>query len=318
MYYPLLRGKQFELKALREFSAKYPNSNRVVPIIEPVNQSLSPLIQGIDDMLANRMSFAIIMNPKIGDFKHDNVKFDLLQQKPDLLEHRDNWTPAYLVDRDSAKVLKLIEDSQNSEKVMLVIKSAIELDDENFHRLLFSDKVGYIVHDFETSSRRVKSQLLRTGKRIIELNDCFKSKKRNADYLDQEDELFSESPFYYQEDGFFGFSDYTALPSEYVEGGMLPYAIAIHLTYQKAEDQIFVHHFVSDTNLSQSDPKRKFREAAKKVEHFFVDKPHTDAVNDLVERANDSDGYPGLGYLKKLSISNHLELINGLLSEEEV
>lgn len=315
MYYPLLRGKQFELKALREFSAKYPNTNRIVPIIEPVNQSLSPLIQGIDDMLANSMNFAIIMNPRIGDFKHDNVKFDLLQQKPDLLEHRDNWIPAYLVNKDSAKILQLIDDSQN-EDVMLVIKSAIGLDDENMHSLLFSDKVGYIVHDFETSSRRVKSQLTHTEKRIIELNDCFVSKKRNADYLDQEDELFSESPFYYNEDGFYGFSDYTALPSEYVEGGMLPYAIAIHLTYQKAEDQIFVHHFVSDTNMSQSDPKRKFREAAKKVETFFADKPHTEAVNDIIERVNDSDGYPGLGYLKKLSISNHLELMNGLLTEE--
>lgn len=315
MYYPLLRGKQFELKALREFSNKYPNTNRIVPIIEPVNKNLGPLIQGIDEMLANGLVFAIIMNPKIGDFKHDTVHFDLIEQKPELLELRDKWIPAYVVNKDSEKILQLIEESQE-EEVMLVIKSAIDLDDENMHGLLFSDKVGYIVHDFETSSRRVKSQLTHTEKRIIELSDCFVSKKRNADYLDQEDELFSESPFYYNEDGFYGFSDYTALPSEYVEGGMLPYAIAIHLTYQKAEDQIFVHHFVSDTNMSQSDPKRKFREAAKKVETFFADKPHTEAVNDIIERVNDSDGYPGLGYLKKLSISNHLELMNGLHSEE--
>ena len=302
---------------MREFSNKYPNTNRIVPIIEPVNKNLGPLIQGIDEMLANSLVFAIIMNPKIGDFKHDTVHFDLIEQKPELLELRDKWIPAYLVNKDSEKILQLIEESQN-EEVMLVVKSSIDLDDENMHSLLFSDKVGYIVHDFETSSRRVKSQLTHTEKRIIELNDCFVSKKRNADYLDQEDELFSESPFYYNEDGFYGFSDYTALPSEYVEGGMLPYAIAIHLTYQKAEDQIFIHHFVSDTNLSQSDPKRKFREAAKKVETFFADKPHTDAVNDIIERVNDSDGYPGLGYLKKLSISNHLELMNGLLSEKEV
>ena len=53
MYYPLLRGKQFELKALREFSNKYPNTNRIVPIIEPVNKNLGPLIQGIDEMLTN-------------------------------------------------------------------------------------------------------------------------------------------------------------------------------------------------------------------------------------------------------------------------
>ncbi len=316
MYYPLLRGKQFELKALREFSTKYPNTNRIVPIIEPVNKNLSPLMQGIDEMLTNGLSFAIIMNPKIGDFKHDTVHFDLIQQKPDLLDHRDNWIPAYLVNKDSETVLKLIEESTDEGEVMLIIKSAINMDDPVMRGLLLSDRVGYIVHDFNTSSRRVKSQLLRTEKKIIELNDCFVSKKRNADYLEQEDELFSEAPFYYHDDGFSGFSDYTALPSEYVEGGMLPYAIAIHLTYQKEDNQIFVHHFVSDTNLSQSDPKRKFKEAAIKVERFFVDKPHTDAVNDIIVRVNDSDGYPGLGYLKKLSISNHLELMNRILFEE--
>ena len=316
MYYPLLRGKQFELKALREFSVKCPNTNRIVPIIEPVNKNLTPLMQGIDEMLSNGLSFAIIMNPEIGDFKHDTVHFDLIQQKPDLLEHRDKWIPAYIVNNNSKTLLKEIEESYGEGETMLVIKSAINLDDTYLHTLLLSDRVGYIVHDFDTSSRRVKSQLLYTEKKIIELNDCFVSKKRNADYLEQEDELFSEAPFYYSEDGFYGFSDYTALPSEYVEGGMLPYAIAIHLTYQKADDQIFVHHFVSDTNLSQSDPKRKFREAAKKVESFFVDKPHTDAVNDIVERVNDNDGYPGLGYLKKLSISNHLELMKGILSRE--
>ena len=135
--------------------------------------------------------------------------------------------------------------------------------------------------------------------------------------MELEDESFSETPFYYEEDGFYGFSDYTALPSEYVEGGMLPYAIAIHLTYQKSSDQVFIHHFVSDTNWSQSDPKKKFKEAATKVATFFADKPHTSAVEDLIDRVNDSDGYPGLGYLKKLSISNHLELMNRILLGED-
>ena len=35
-------------------------------------------------------------------------------------------------------------------------------------------------------------------------------------------------------------------------------------------------------------------------------------VEELILKANDSNGYPGLGYLKKLSIKNHLELILSL------
>lgn len=36
MYYPYLRGKQFELLALREFANESANNRNIVPIIEPV------------------------------------------------------------------------------------------------------------------------------------------------------------------------------------------------------------------------------------------------------------------------------------------
>lgn len=317
MYFPLLRGKQFELKALREFSSSYPNNAHVTPIIEPVNESIGSLVQGMNEMLQNGLRFAIILNPELGDFKHENVSFKLLQDNPDLLNQLDRWIPAYIVKRNVVQIKQLIEESPFSKGVMLVVKSAIDLEDASMMELINDNRIGYVVHDFGNSSRRVRSHIIGAGKRIIEVEDCFVSKKRNADYSDPDDESFSETPFYYEEDGFYGFSDYTALPSEYVEGGMLPYAIAIHLTYQKSRDQIFIHHFVSDTNWSQSDPKKKFKEAATKVAIFFADKPHTSAVEDLMERVNDGDGYPGLGYLKKLSISNHLELMNRILSGED-
>ena len=317
MYFPILRGKQFELKALREFSASCPNNTHVIHIIEPVNESHSSLVQGVKEMSQNGLRFAMILNPELGDFKHENVSFKLLEDCPEMLEQLDRWIPAYLVKRDAPMIKQQIDKSPFPNDVMLVVKSAIDLDDVSMMELINDNRVGYIVHDFSSSSRRVKSHIIGTKKRVIELNDCFVSKKRNADYLELEDETFSETPFYYKEDSFFGFSDYTALPSEYVEGGMLPYAIAIHLTYQKSSDQVYIHHFVSDTNWSQSDPKKKFREAAIKIASFFANKPHTSAVDDLIDRATDSDGYPGLGYLKKLSISNHLELINRILSGED-
>lgn len=74
------------------------------------------------------------------------------------------------------------------------------------------------------------------------MDDCFKTRTRNADYALEDDELFSEEPFYYMNDGYDGFSDYTTLPSDYVEGGMMPYAVAIHLSYKKDEDRLNVHH----------------------------------------------------------------------------
>ena len=47
MYFPYLRGRQFELIALRELVEKGVLSSRIVPIIEPVKLS-STLIKTIE------------------------------------------------------------------------------------------------------------------------------------------------------------------------------------------------------------------------------------------------------------------------------
>lgn len=63
MYYPYLRGKQFELKALRDYSLENKNEDKILPIIEPVNQSTNVLSLAIDQLKSNGMLFSMIMNP---------------------------------------------------------------------------------------------------------------------------------------------------------------------------------------------------------------------------------------------------------------
>lgn len=95
---------------------------------------------------------------------------------------------------------------------------------------------------------------------------------------------------------------------------MLPYAVAIHMTYEKNHDEIYVRHFVSDTNDDQSNIQRKFFEATTKVKDFFAGRDKTTAINELIQLLDD-EKYPGLGIIKKLSIQNHIELMNRILSE---
>lgn len=52
MYYPYLRAKQFELKALREFSEEHSGSN-IVPILEPVKKQSVALERAVGDMMEN-------------------------------------------------------------------------------------------------------------------------------------------------------------------------------------------------------------------------------------------------------------------------
>ncbi len=316
MYYPYLRAKQYELKALREFSAEHNEQNSIIPILEPVKQQPNALNLAIDEMITNGLKFALILNPKDGDFKHSTIHFDEWPKNEKLMENKDSWIPAFLYSnskRNAPEILSIIEKYQ-LEHAMIIFNTCMDMDDEIAWSLVNNPAFDFVVNSFgSTISRRLRSKLKETDKKIIRLDNCFKSKVRNADYALEVDELFSEEPFFYAEEGKLdGYSDYTTLPSEYIEGGMLPYALVIHLSYRKNEEQLYVHHFVSDSNETNSDIRGKFREAAKKVAPFYNDKYQTEAVKEIIEKADDSDGYPGLGYLKKLSIKNHLELILSL------
>ena len=197
---------------------------------------------------------------------------------------------------------------------MLVFPNGADTENDRVKALVDNPKVATIVCSFAQTSRRTKSYLLNLNKTIVTFEDNFNEQKRHADYLNMEDEHFSETFRYYADDNFQGFSDYTALPSSFSNEGMLPYALAIHLTYPLRDDQINIHHFVSDTNRDQSNIRGKFFEASRKVVDFYAgDRYRTDSVEEIIQRARDDDGFPGLGYLKKLSVKNHLELIHHLL-----
>lgn len=312
MYYPYLRAKQFELKALREFSSEHTGQDVIVPILEPVKQQTNALSIAIDEMIVNKLKFALIINPNDGDFKHPTVNFSLWTEKENMTQ--DNWIPALLFTRNGVEQIQNIIRETSLHNIMIIFRDGMDIDDEVAWSFINDEHVGYVVNDFGSSvSRRLRRKLKNSMKQIIRLDDRFKSRLRNADYALNVDEFFSEEPFFYNEDGYFdGYSDYTTLPSDYVEGGMLPYALVIHLTYQKNEDQLYVHHFVSDSNETNSDVRRKFREAARKVAPFFEGKHKTPAIEEIIAKANDPDGYPGLGYIKKLSIKNHLDLIASL------
>lgn len=88
MYYPYLRGKQFELLALREFSTKFKDNKRIIPIIEPVKTQFNGLNAATSTMLENGMKFALILNPNDGDFKHQEDN-NVLGHLPSLIDRRE-------------------------------------------------------------------------------------------------------------------------------------------------------------------------------------------------------------------------------------
>ena len=316
MYYPYLRGKQFELLALREFSREFENNHTIVPIIEPVKKQVNGLNAAALSMIENGMKFAVILNPSDGDYRHTGIDNDILMSLTALTDDRDNWIPAYIYKHNGRTLLDHAKQN-NLSNLMIIFPSGADVNDEVLMEFLSKDEVAFVVSGNLSNNRSARGRLLRLGKALISLEDRFNERPRNADYANEVDEIFSEDFAYYKNDGLAGFADYTPMAKDFIEGGMLPYAIAVHLTYQKSDDQIFVHHFVSDNNFDQSNIRGKFHEAAVKIAPFFNNNGlyHTSAVDELIRRAESDDGYPGLGYIKKLSVKNHLELITHILSE---
>lgn len=316
MYYPYLRGKQFELLALREFSREFENNHTIVPIIEPVKKQVNGLNAAALSMIENGMKFAVILNPSDGDYRHTGIDNDILMSLTALTDDRDNWIPAYIYKHNGRTLLDHAKQN-NLSNLMIIFPSGADVNDEVLMEFLSKDEVAFVVSGNLSNNRSARGRLLRLGKALISLEDRFNERPRNADYANEVDEIFSEDFAYYQDDRLAGFADFTPMAKDFIEGGMLPYAIAIHLTYQKSDDQIFVHHFVSDNNFDQSNIRGKFHEAAVKIAPFFNNNGlyHTSAVDELIRRAESDDGYPGLGYIKKLSVKNHLELITHILSE---
>ena len=77
MYFPYLRGRQFELIALRELIENNLIGNHIYPVIEPVKLS-STLTKTLNVFKENNRNLAIIMNPCVGnlDFKKLNDSED--------------------------------------------------------------------------------------------------------------------------------------------------------------------------------------------------------------------------------------------------
>ena len=68
MYYPILRGKQNELLALRELVEANVLGN-YTPIIEPVKNNFFFLIKAIEELNKKGIEPVVIVNPDKGDFK---------------------------------------------------------------------------------------------------------------------------------------------------------------------------------------------------------------------------------------------------------
>ncbi|KRC52351.1 ATP-binding protein [Leifsonia sp. Root227] len=306
MYYPYFRGKQFELLALRE-SAEVLAEASFVPIIEPVRESLNGLERALAAIGDAGGRAIVIVNPRHGDHKDDGANISAFLSD----NYRGN-------DAISAGVLLLSTTSFDEAEAL--ISSHAQHSPAIVHSGFTAARdVAEFLRDREIEATNVFSEahasmLYRkhfgSGNRVL-VRDGFEQKK-NADY--EPSAFFSDLHVTFEDLNMQGYGDFLTVGDRYTEGGGPAYAVAIHLTYidPTQDNAMYVYHFKSDSNDTPTDPANKFAEALAKLiaKLDSVDsKLLATSATEEFRRLYEAGHFPGLGYIKKLSIRHHIETL---------
>ena len=301
MYFPYFRGKQFELILLRE-QAEFLAINHQVPIIAPVRSNTKQLEKSIIALNDKFAQHIVIMNPSAGEHANDHSAIcALLQSVPTNSSTITGIKLTYDLTEEQIQVLLNALPTESFALIHAGYQNYACLQAELSNRQL-TPKFNV----FLTNPGRIYKNTFATNSVVI--RDGFQL-MRNRDYPPEE--FFSDLHITYDRDGFDHFGDYLTIGEQYIEGGGPAYAVAIHLTYLKADDEntIWIKHYISDSNFDTSDPANKAKEALDKL---FVEQqyssfpiPTTPALQELLNYQA-CNHFPGLGMLKKLSMWHHL------------
>lgn len=297
MYFPVLRGKQFEFTALRELSAIVPRS-LFKPVIEPVRENSRQLETTVKCLNKNNINPLIIVNSDIGELKGKTDQFiNELYKIKDI-----SFIPC----------IKYIDNIQEFDRLNGLIKGEkASYVESGVTRDLVSRLKNFTINIIPEGSPNIVLQQLSN---IVLMDDPFKKKKRNADY--PSNSYFSDLHVRYKgvHNSVIGFGDFNITGSDYAESGGPAYVVTIHASYLDSDefDAMSVKHFSSMDDGTPSNPSGKFQQALEKlVVHdqtypgFFDNTLGLREFKALHLRRH----YPGLGQVKQFSMQHHIETI---------
>lgn len=306
MYFPYFRGKQFELIAIREMAQLLAEKN-FVPVIEPVRESLGGLRKTLAAARSAGGRAIVIVNPHHGDHQDDGTNIsDLLTAE---FQRVDAVSAGILLRSEMTvdEVIACYEAHSDHHPVLIhagfnapkALATALEDKMPSLTNVFVEDHAKLLYRRHFDQSTRI---LVRDGFRRL----------RNADYPALEE--FSDLHVTYGDLGMTGFGDFLIVGDVYSEGGGPAYAVAIHLTFidPDKDDVMYIYHFVSDTKDTPTDPAGKFAQAlAKLIAKLDSGTSHlreTAAIQEFRE-FHAKGHFPGLGYVKKLSMKHHIETL---------
>ncbi|WP_158659589.1 sce7725 family protein [Pseudomonas sp. PONIH3] len=306
MYFPILKGKQHELAALKGLIGHIDVGN-VCPILEPVNTDLHALASSISALSSSGYELWVVINPSQGKYSgypRQNIHVALSKLLA-TLPSGGRFLPCVKVNgAGDLFAINLLGSIQQPFVAYVegVIDAALALE-------LKRASVVALNSDLNSSSTWAGFSA------VVLFHDGFEKKSRNLDYPIES--FYSRLHLNYKlSPSVIGFGDYTVLPERYATGGGPAYVVTIHLSYLSVARNMdmYVRHFSSHTDVkSQVDPGGKFREALLLLVAYCSANPHdfvmTAGLEALYE-LNRTGHYPGLGVVKEESIKHHIQTLS--------
>lgn len=309
MYFPYLHAKRFEQIAVRESADVIANSGKVFPILEPVSKSTREMRKNLVTYQETNIPFIVIANPLVGDLKDtpEAVHTEILTA---VEPGRHTMLGYNLTGNTTVGEINEFMNRYPNHTVCLIHQQR----HPDPKRLNSIDRINW--HIFIENRVSLGYQITFAKKNRVLISDGFPRQRRNADYAENPDEFFSDLFAIYKDAGFEGFGDYTITGGEYRRPGGIAHAVAIHLTYLRDLQEIWIWHFISDRTEGPTDTAGKFLEALNKLVDYvkdnFADFSYSTACAEFIDLHN-RQHFPGLATVKKLSIRHHLELMAHLL-----
>lgn len=307
MYYPYFRGKQNELIAIRDNAALLKQAG-FVPIIEPVKESLGGLSKALKEVIEHQGESVVIVNPFHGD--HSNNSGDIVELLQGEFKDSEFIHAGLLLTEDLSieDVLTMYNqfDGHRTAFIHAGFSEAKALSEA------LGDDLGKTTHVFheDQCGKLYRRHFKDSYKRVLIRDGFIKRKNREHPAI----EFFSDLHVTYTEEGMDGFSDFLIVGDDYSESGGPAYAVAIHITFidEDKDCEMHIHHFLSIRKDDPKDPAGKFAEAldklVKDVKSGHSKITRTDAIREFIG-LHERQHFPGLGYVKKLSMQHHLETL---------
>lgn len=303
MYFPYLRGKQFELEALLEVSPTvYRNT---LPIVEPVSIPRSKLY---DRLAKQKVPLILIMNPQYGVLDTNGVQQIV---DGDLSTH-PSLVLGFIIGTNftAAALNTFLANNPSRSKALIFRYSPLPTDISNIQRRISAHPVQYIIFDDRKSNSHVRSAFNSHPNKVL-VTDGFQHQDKNANYPSSS--TFDSNFGSWRGSGWFGIGDYLTIGDRFNEGGGPVYVVSLHITTRNGAGLLAYHFSSTVSSTIKGLAPIKFAQA----NDLLVNSRHISPLRSsglaLYRNWHSTSHNPQLGAAKKASIMHHIELMSSLV-----